>query len=390
MTQGTSDDTVVPSLQEEAWKPSLLLPLLALVLPVIVAVLILQAVGPGEGPLAGEELARLKSGLSAQAYLPGRIAIAAVLAIHFCLCLGAITLTLDNLLGHSPPPARHATWLCGVGLALATAVIVAVFCSSGPLAAYSLTFGWLFVFFGSVPMEGGLRAMIWIPVTMGTVALALIAAAANADLGWRADPPNVRNQAYETRLLGVNSRLKQYLYILSIGLVACTVAVSLFLSLPAKVAQGDLWPGRTLLEEKAAQERAPPPPTTEASAEVIDVAKLKPRIELVELAAKEQAHQQAELAVYRAKVEAFANEMSVFWGAVFAMTLVAAIGIPIMRLQRRTQHYLDSLGESEAATKRLNEAGLLGHGLDKLKLFAALLAPLATGSLAGFVQAAIP
>jgi hypothetical protein len=373
------------------WQSRRLFPLLAVVVPAFVAVTILEGVGPDADPLSGAELARLTSALTTDTAPSGTIAIAAVLAVHVCACLAGIVVVAMNLLGESPPPREHARRLSLVGFALAVATLAAI-ALSGNLAAYKLTFGWLFTFFGSAPVNNVLRMMMWLPIGLGVFGLAMIAAAGNADLGWQRPAAGARDEAYETKLVSLNLRFKQYLYILSLGLVASTVAVSLFLSLPSKMVQGDLWPGRTLLEEKVEQQRVAAA-TNQPQIETLDVQELKRQVETADLAAKAQSHQLAELTAFRGRLDTFASELSLFWGGVFALTLIAAIGLPIIGLQRQAQIYLERIhGEAAAlaASKRLGEAGLLAQGFDKLKLLVALLAPLATGSLAGFVQSAAP
>jgi hypothetical protein len=64
----------------------------------------------------------------------------------------------------------------------------------------------------------------------------------------------------------------------------------------------------------------------------------------------------------------------------------------LLLLQRKVRIYAENARDAaalEAAQKRLGDNGLLSGGLDQVKLLGAVIAPLASGPIAGFVQLAI-
>jgi hypothetical protein len=102
--------------------------------------------------------------------------------------------------------------------------------------------------------------------------------------------------------------------------------------------------------------------------------------------------QAAELGLLRTKIDEFAGELSIFWGAVFTLILLAAGAVPLLLLQQKVRRYAENARDAvalEAAQKRLGENGLLSGGMDQVKLIGAVIAPLASGPISSFVQLAI-
>lgn len=358
--------------------------------PIVVAVALLQLLGPVGGPLSAAETALLKGSLTREPFLAGVLSLVAVLTVHVCICAGGIALAV-SMLSRSDP--RRSMLLFGTlfaaGVGLAVLLLAGLRSDDGQhaLTVYRMTYD----FFRNLYDGTGaglsllnprlfLDALGWamlIPVLLGILGVGALSAAAAAELRALPDPPPVPDPRFELRIQEVQGRLKRSLYVLTVGLVASTIAVSLFFHLPSKLSQNSFQTGTPPLAWKL---EAAPDPWIEAA--------LK-HSELVEKAA---AAQTAQLGRIRAKLDDYAGELTIYWGAVFTLTLLAAGALPLVALERKVRAYSANSRDSAlvaAAQERLSKNGLLSSGLDQVKLVTAVIAPLASGPVAGLVQTAL-
>jgi hypothetical protein len=86
----------------------------------------------------------------------------------------------------------------------------------------------------------------------------------------------------------------------------------------------------------------------------------------------------------------YAGELSIFWGTVFTLTLLATVTPPLLHARHRlaaiTEGVVDA-DEEDETRKWLSQEGLLESFGQQLRLILALLAPLITGPVANFLQA---
>ena len=361
--------------------PFLLLVLLSAV-PLLVAAALLQLLGPLGRPLSDAELHTLRAALSAEPFLPGAMTLIAVLAVHVCVCLAGIAFAWF-ILRKVYRSRRVPGAMAGVGLA--TGILMCLIASSD-IAVFRLTYyEFIHLYEGTgaagsllEPRIGNLNALtmaILLPVGLGIIGIAMITAAALSQISRVGPmPATVPSDAYEARLQLANAGVKRCLYLLSLGLVTSTVAASLFFHLPGKLS------GKQL--EGA-------PSTISARFDPANLKAVEALLEEAEAAGKLAGLQKAELTAVRGKFDAFAGELSVYWGAVFTLTLVAAAGIPVVVLQQKIRNYVENPNVPTVgleAQNRLEKAGLVTEWSDQAKLLLAVVAPLATSSIANLVQ----
>jgi hypothetical protein len=365
--------------------------LLALTLvPVSLAVLLLQLLGPVGAPVSALELGLLKGALSREPFLAGILSLVAVLSVHLCICLCGLALA-RSMLARTDEDRSFFWFGIAVGAAVGAVVVLLSFWTQADgrhaLTVYRLTYDFFHdLYAGSGagqsllrPRLLGVDALGWailIPTLLGIVGVGALTAAAGAELRHLPEPPPLPNELYEVQLETAQGRLKRSLYVLTLGLVASTIAVSLFFHLPAKLSQNGFRGGAPALAWQVGA-------MTDAQ-----IAAATARAELV---AKAEAVQDGEMKAIRAKLDDFAGELTVYWGAVFTLTLLAAGAVPLLLLERRVRRYAENSADAAAvaaAEDRLGHAGLLSGGLDQVKLVAAVIAPLASGQIATLVQVA--
>jgi hypothetical protein len=371
-------------------------PLVLTAAPVVIAAFLLQALGPLKGPLTTNEAAVLQRAISKHEFLPGALSLIAVLVVHVSVCLCGITIAWRMIKARDPSLVMA---IVGLVLGLGTIMLIPIF-ARPDVSIYQLSY-FLFkdLYLGTgardsflYPRLFGLTPLalaVLIPVALGIIGVALMAAASNEELVRLPGPPvPPLNRRYEVKLQVAQGRLRRALYLLSIGLVTSTVAASLFFHLPAKLVRAETvgQPAalnlsyQQLAQERQAARLAAAPGNALAHSELLA---------RVELARTLREKQDAEIAELKRKFEEFAAELSIFWGAVFTLIMLAAAGLPMLRLQQRVRAYSETISDprvAAAAGKRLAEAGLLSQGVDQFKFLFAVIAPLASAPVANFAQ----
>jgi len=338
--------------------------------PLVVTVGLLQLLGASQGPLASHEIEGLHRFMPIEPFLPGGVSYVAVLMVHVFVCGIAIWIATGML---RPLPDRKRLMLAGGGLGIAIAGAMPLL-ASRDVAASRLSY---YVFrdlyegtgAGTVLLARGVGSLtrldvaILLPIALGVVAVTLMAAAATGQYRlltrWVGDP----HADEETRLCIVHTRLKRCLYALTFVLITGTVSASWFVHLPTRLYLSEAGMGCCF----------------DVAGNTID-------------GAANLTKQNAELlGELRARLADYAGELSILWGGVFTLTLAAAVGLPMLLVQRKLNDFVEGLKPPKRAQQvrsRLAEAGLTGKGGEQIKVALAFVAPLASGPIANFLQAA--
>ena len=361
------------------------------IVPVLIGVGLLQLLGPIGGPLSADELDLFKKALTPEPFLAGVLTLVGLLSIHVCVCLCGIGVALGMLRRHKgeKPGFLGFALLCVAGVIVMLLALELVRRDGQPvLMIYQISYDFYDQLYRDTgagksllsPRLAGIDALGWavlVPTLIGIIGVGITSAAAGAGLRALPDPPPLPDPHYEAKLKNVLGRLKRLLYVLTIGLVTSTIAVSLFFHLPAKLAENS--------------GSAAPAITYEAIG-TMDKAQLD--LAAARAAARDRiaARDAAGLAEIRKKIDDYGGEVTIFWGAIFTLILLATGAVPLLLLQRDVRIYAENSRDAEAveaAQQRLGASGLLTGGLDQVKLIGAVVAPLASGPIASFVQVAI-
>ncbi len=344
-------ETEGESVQSPRWA---LLVLLAGV-PLLAAISFLELLGPRGFPLSETELARLHALLPAEPFLPGAVTYAGIGTIHLFVCIAAILLALLVL-----------TSVCGwqrlalVGFAMACAFAILILAVAGlgdSVAAFRLSYsamadlyrdtgvgGWFLE-----PAAGPITRLglaMYVPTVLGVFAVAIAAAAATSQVGHLYAQSTSNEGEREIRLCLAHATIKRCTYGLSLVLVTSTVAAALFFQLPSKLIAG---------------------------------------------AASADPALAGALAPLTARIDAYAAELTMFWGAVYSLTLFAAVGVPLLLVQKKVRDFIDALQPPDRAAPirtRMTQAGVLQGGGEQFKVLLAFVAPLVSAPVTSFLQAA--
>ena len=306
------------------------------VVPVAVAALVLQYFGPGAdtGPLtAPDAIQGATMPLSS-----GPLVYATAVVVHVVLsCLAIASYALIIRDADRPTERKLAvSWIASVIAVLVLAAFVAL--ADPGIAAYRVTYFDYLQFYAAVPdvyfdRAAGLPHLAWailVPTALGV--FAVLSAAAAADLLSTGLPhPGEPDAPRELRTS--RQGVRRVLYLLSVVLVTSTLAASVFFHLPS---------------------------------------------ELYGIEGEEPA----------ARLSRYADALSVFWGAVYTLTLIATVAVPAARLQRQAKGTADVLAGPDGGTGADAEGDLGDTLMGQVRLLLALLAPLIAGPVANVLQAA--
>lgn len=307
--------------------------ILTTAVPFALALAVLQLLGPKAGPEIG--VASQTGG-----YLPGLIAFCTAALAQFAICIGAIFVFLQVLRG-APLEIRRLGLKIGIPFAAFMLLALALMPKFGG-AAGELTFAYFAATFANSGPEwlvaagpGGaltrLQLAYYLPSALGVLAVVSAAVALSALVKAMPEPDAPEWPAAWQRS---HVSARQILYLLTLILVLSTFAASLFFHLPVELFHGD-----------------------------------------------------AKKAMLR-----FANELSIFWGTVYTLTLVATVTPAVFLLRNRAHKAVRNLTDPEAAKEAkalLESQGLLAGMKQQVELVLALLAPMIAGPLANALQAAV-
>jgi hypothetical protein len=372
------------------------------IVPVAAAALVVQLLGPVGYPLRDADLAVLRPGPYRDTFLPGLLTLAAVLTAHLCVCLIGIYAAWDSV-----RKSRRDLELLGEGVVLALAVILLVLgLALFEVEIFRLTYGFFAAVYSqaeyALPAPGMLKpgameAVMLLPTCLGILGTAVISAAAVAQVRRIPASPRLPNKFYELRLKRAQARLKRFLYILSLGLVVSTIAVSIFFSLPERLpacraaAAPAAAPAATApapaAPGPAVAAPAPAAPAPAPAAPVASPAAASPAAP--SLAAAPGPPRPRDAKEICGRIKDYASEMTTFWGAVLSLALFFCGGVPLILMQAKVRSYMErsaSQTDIDEAEKRLVSTGLLSDGRDQVKVVLTILAPLATGPAAKLID----
>ncbi|TFI58338.1 hypothetical protein E2493_10140 [Sphingomonas parva] len=336
-----------------------LLLVLAAALPLLLAVVLLQLIAPAAPQVGPADLAALAP-VKVRPYLPGALAYAALILVHLLACATAITLAALTL---RVGPRGRAFALTGLlmTLGLAIAILLLRATSDSGFAALRVSYGGIRDLLAAsgaagelvLPMAGPLTPLAlsaYAATVAGIAAVSLTAAAAASQVWNLYGPQRLSEEDAEARLCLVNARIRRCAYALSLVLVTSTVSASHFFGLPARAL------ARVNLDKPLI------PPASPALLEAT-----------------------------QARLAEMASELTFFWAAVYTLTLIAAVGIPLLLVQKQAHEFLEALRPPERALetrRRLSEAGALSGGGEQAKMLLAFVAPLLSAPVTNLLQAA--
>jgi hypothetical protein len=306
--------------------------------PLLVALLTLQLIGPEATPHAAATLDTLKQASQGQVFLPGAVTYAAAVTCHIVLCLGAIAFYGWIVAQATPTIRRRALVVGGAMLLVVLPGLLVV--GDERFTAFRLSYYNYEDLFSYTPAGGYLLAPSGIGLSLLSVAAILptafgilaVIAAAGAGHALVEALPSTREPGWQQRLRRARDNMRLAFYLLTAVLVTSTLSASLFFHLPiGLLAEGP-----------------------------------------------------------EGRLASYAGELSIFWGTVFTLTLVATITPPLLHARQHFAAIVEGVadrGEEEETRKWLSQESMLDTLGQKMRLVLALLAPLITGPVASFLQA---
>lgn len=317
----------------QAWPWAMLLA----AVPFVVGLLTLQLIAPAAAPHGEAELLALKQASRGRVFLQGTVTYAAAVSCHVVLCLGALAF-YGWIVAHAKPATRRRVLVVGGVMTVVLLPAVLVFANE-EVTAFRLTYYNYEDLFRDTPAGGYLLTQSAVGPTFLSLAANLptafgivtVIAAAGAGHVLVVAMPTACEPGWKQRLHRTRDSMRVGFYLLSAVLVTSTLTASLFLHLPTR-----------LLGEE--------PDGTLAS---------------------------------------YAGELSIYWGAIFTLTLVATIASPLVHARHRLAAIAEGVTDPDderEARDWLSQEGLLESFGQQLRLILALLAPLITGPVANFLQ----
>lgn len=270
------------------------------------------------------------SQLKPTTYSGGFIGYAAAVSVHILICIVVIVFNLYHISNSEAGSQRKL--LSIACLYLLTLAILLIVTNHPGLIAYKITFLNFQSFYAGSHLFEALGPMIGLQVIVPTIfgIAAVIFAATGAEslfVDLDKDASALNEQAFKAKI----AILKRGFQCLSIVLVSTTIAAAVFFHLPAR-----------LYEE--------------------DAAKI---------------------------VTAYADEVTIFWGAIFTLTLIATYAPHLFRLRTLGNRHAEALklnADHSGLPEWLSDTALFGNFKNHLATLITLLAPLITGSLSTVIQ----
>lgn len=300
------------------------------ILPLLIALVTLQFLVPETDLHAPAPNGPLPEGwwpsqLKPASYSGGFIGYAAAVSVHILICIVVIVFNLYHI--SSCEEGKRRKLLSIACLYLLTLSVLLIVTNHPGLAAYKITFLNFQGLYGGSYLSDPLDAIIGLQVIVPTVfgIAAVIFAATGAEslfVDLDRDASALNERAFQAKI----AVLKRGFQCLSIVLVSTTIAAAVFFHLPAR-----------LYKE--------------------DAAKI---------------------------VTAYADEVTVFWGAIFTLTLIATYAPQLFRLRTLGNRHAQALKLNAGhggLPEWLSDTALFGNFKNHLATLITLLAPLITGSL---------
>ncbi len=263
-------------------------------------------------------------------YSGGFIGYATAVSVHILICIVVIAFNLYHLFACEPGSRRK---LLSIAVLYLGGLSVLLIVTDHPgLAAYKITFLNFRELYAGTELFGVLQTMLGvqviIPVLIGIAAVVLAATGAESlFIDFDEEAPRLSEAQMKAKI----AILKRGFQSLSIVLVSTTIAAGIFFHLPARLYKKD-------------------------GAEIIG---------------------------------SYADEVTIFWGAIFTLTLLATYLPHLFRLRDLSQRYMKAQKrktDEALLPEWLSDTALFGNFKTHLTTLFTLLAPLITGSLSTVIQ----
>ncbi len=300
------------------------------IVPLVMAILALQFFVPENGLRATMPEEWWLSQMKSPGYSGGYIGYATAASVHILICVVVIVFNLYHI--WTCDQAARNRLLVIATLYFFTLGLLLVLTNHPGLAAYKITFLNIRELYEGTQLFDALKDMLGVHVMVPTIfgVAAVIAAATGAEslfVDFDRETSNLNEQALKQKI----AILKRGFQSLSVVLVSTVIAAAIAFHLPARLYEGD---GEKL-------------------------------------------------------INAYADEVTIFWGAIFTLTLLATYLPQLFRLRELSKRYMktqERKADESAVPEWLSDTALFGNFKSHLTTLFTLLAPLITGSLSSVIQ----
>ncbi|TQV71912.1 hypothetical protein [Denitrobaculum tricleocarpae] len=300
------------------------------IVPLMIALLALQFFVPDTELRATMAESWWQSQLKPAAYSGGFIGYATAVSVHILICIVVIAFNLYHIRACEKSSRRRLLSIAIAYLLLLSGLLIAT--NHPGLAAYKITFLNFRELYAGSHLFDVLQTMLGVQVIVPTLfGIAAVIFAATGAESLFVDFDKEAPKLSEAELKAKIAILKRGFQSLSIVLVSTTIAAAVFFHLPARLYKED--------GEKI--------------------------------------------------VTAYADEVTIFWGAIFTLTLIATYAPHLFRLRSLSKSYAKALKRSADGSglpEWLSDTALFGNFKTHLTTLFTLLAPLITGSLSTIIQ----
>lgn len=301
------------------------------IVPLVMALLALQFFVPENGLRATMTEDWWQSQMKSPGYSGGYIGYATAASVHVLICVVVIVFNLYHIWACNEAARRRllsiaTAYFVGLGILL-------VLTDHPGIAAYKITFLNIRELYVGTQLFDALKDMLGVHVMVPTIfgIAAVIAAATGAEslfVDFDKEASGLTEQALKAKI----AILKRGFQSLSVVLVSTVIAAAIAFHLPARLYKGD---GEKL-------------------------------------------------------INAYADEVTIFWGAIFTLTLLATYLPHLFRLRELSKRYMKTQkqkADDGVLPDWLSDTALFGNFKSHLTTLFTLLAPLLTGSLSSIIQA---
>lgn len=300
------------------------------VVPLIMAILALQFFVPENGLRATMPEDWWQSQMKSPGYSGGYIGYATAASVHILICVVVIVFNLYHIWACNETARRRLLSMATLYFVVLSVLLVLT--DHPGLAAYKITFLNIRELYTGTQLFDALKDMLGVHVMVPTIfgVAAVIAAATGAEslfVDFDKEASNLNEQALKAKI----AILKRGFQSLSVVLVSTVIAAAIAFHLPARLYEGD---GEKL-------------------------------------------------------INAYADEVTIFWGAIFTLTLLATYVPQLFRLRGLSKRYMKTQkqkADDGALPDWLSDTALFGNFKSHLVTLFTLLAPLITGSLSSVIQ----
>lgn len=300
------------------------------IVPLIVAILALQFFVPDNGLRATMTEGWWQSQMKAPGYSGGFIGYATAASVHILICVVVIIFNLYHIWACNEAARRRLLSIATLYFVILGSLLLLT--DHPALSAYKITFLNIRDLYMGTQLFDALKDMLGVHVMVPTIfGIAAVIAAATGAESLFADFDKEASRLNEKALKAKIATLKRGFQSLSVVLVSTVIAAAIAFHLPARLYTGK-------------------------GEEIIN---------------------------------AYADEVTIFWGAIFTLTLLATYAPQLFRLRQLSKNYIKvkkQAGDDGGLPEWLSDTALFGNFKTHIATLFTLLAPLITGSLSGILQ----